>query len=481
MTRTSSSVARKSPSLFLMLLSCPLLMAAPLPFRRHATSAFVAEPPRFRLATPRRAPPLRATKKKKKGGRPAATGVRGFGGGPTKKSTEGSAGGGEVDRTRPARAFYDFVETACEPVSPAAAALAAANLRRVALGQFPLPDTDATLRGVVALRDLKKGEEILAVPYEMALDLGREGADPTLPAVALLQEICRGGKARSEHRPVERAGYLAMLPPFLGADCRGSTDFWSEAALDALQCPFVADETRSRRELVRLRHERDCAPLVPDRDGERIGDGSTLALPGPEDPVGAVFAEAEAAEHAAELHLRWATWLVTSRVLTVQGPAGSNSARRLMIPFVDMCNHDRSSPHVLSGRAEPGGMLKVIAGRDVVAGEQVNICYGGGVAGNDRFVQDYGFLDDFGTGGDRTRGYDIVARQVVGTGRVMEGGGAGGYMPPTEQEACIAALKETTVEEDQKILEETEQEDMRMAVRYRIGLKEALTREGVQL
>jgi hypothetical protein len=47
--------------------------------------------------------------------------------------------------------------------------------------------------------------------------------------------------------------------------------------------------------------------------------------------------------------------------------------------------------HLLTGRAVPGGTLKFIAGKTVDIGEQVNIVYGGGVSGNDHFVQDYRF------------------------------------------------------------------------------------------
>jgi hypothetical protein len=70
-----------------------------------------------------------------------------------------------------------------------------------------------------------------------------------------------------------------------------------------------------------------------------------------------------------------------------------NSPGHLLIPFLDMCNPDCTSPHVLTGRAVPGGELKVVAGSQLKEGNAINICYGGGVAGNDRFIQDYGFLD----------------------------------------------------------------------------------------
>ena len=86
-------------------------------------------------------------------------------------------------------------------------------------------------------------------------------------------------------------------------------------------------------------------------------------------------------------HLKYATWLITSRVLNVQG-------YRLLIPFIDMCNHNRHSTNVPTGAV--GGDLKIKAGSDcadINPGDEIAICYEGNVGGNDRFVQDYGFLD----------------------------------------------------------------------------------------
>ena len=46
-----------------------------------------------------------------------------------------------------------------------------------------------------------------------------------------------------------------------------------------------------------------------------------------------------------------------SRVLTVAGPDGRG--HKLLIPFLDLFNHARSSAHVLTGRSD--GLLKVVA------------------------------------------------------------------------------------------------------------------------
>ena len=137
-----------------------------------------------------------------------------------------------------------------------------------------------------------------------------------------------------------------------------------------------------------------------------------------------------------------------------------------------MCNHDRDSPHVLTGRAMAGGVLKVVAGIDVKKGDQINIGYGGGVEGNDRFIQDYGFLDTGGSlEGSKNKGipeaYKIVAKKLLGKGRVR--------MSAAEQEQCVDALQETSLDDDEKLLSSGTvlKSDERMALEYRVGVKKA--------
>ena len=72
-------------------------------------------------------------KNKKKSGGGTAAGIKGFGA-PTSKSSNV-----ETDRSKEARAFYDYLEKA----------QAGDNLKRCALGYFPLPN-GISLRGVVA-------------------------------------------------------------------------------------------------------------------------------------------------------------------------------------------------------------------------------------------------------------------------------------------------------------------------------------------
>lgn len=395
------------------------------------------------------------TKKKKKTSSSASSGgLKGFGSSSSTATTKGMEGG-TIDRSPSALKFYDYLQRNGGE----------SNLKRVGLGYFPIrigPNEDDTiqLRGVIALRDIPKGESIIEIPYNMAMDLGRESADPTLPATTLLQKYCTW-RSNSDGPPGDReyGDYFDMLPT---DDHLGSTDFFSDTALEMLQSPSIVEETMSRRELVKARYERDVEPMAQmssnlyrwesDTDDNDTDDDSNKI--------------------ATQSHLQWASWIITSRVLTVQGPPESNTANRLLIPLIDMCNHDRDSPHVLTGRAMAGGVLKVVAGIDVKKGDQINIGYGGGVEGNDRFIQDYGFLDTGGSlEGRKNKGipeaYKIVAKKLLGKGRVR--------MSAAEQEQCVDALQETSLDDDEKLLLSGTvlKNDERMALEYRVGVKKA--------
>ena len=130
-------------------------------------------------------------KKARSGG--SAAGIKGFGAAAPK-----SKDNVDTDKSREARAFYEFLDKNG----------AGDNLKRTALGFFPLP-SGGKLRGVVALKDIKKGDDIINIPYELAVNLGREGEDPTLPALELLRNYCE--KLSSEQVSSQKA-YFEMLP-----------------------------------------------------------------------------------------------------------------------------------------------------------------------------------------------------------------------------------------------------------------------------
>mmetsp|Transcript_4229 Transcript_4229/g.10528 ORF Transcript_4229/g.10528 Transcript_4229/m.10528 type:complete len:510 (-) Transcript_4229:232-1761(-) len=422
----------------------------------------------------------KATKNKKKkkttGGGGSGGGLKGFGS-PTiaasssPSSSSSSSTKVEVDRSKETRAFYDFLEHQG----------AGSNLNRCALGNFQITD-QFKLRGVVALRQVKKGDDIINIPYDCAINLGQEGSDPTIPALKLLTDYCETLSSSSSSSSQEsdgsprRAAYYRMLPPFEGDDCMGSTDFFSDQALEALQSPLIKEETLNRRQLVKTRFEQ--AEFGSAASGSTDGtiswiDGTPLT----------------------ERHLLWAVWLITSRVLTVQGQEGTGQSFRLLIPFLDMCNHDRSSTHILTGRAVPGGELKVVAGSKVSEGDPINIVYGGGNAGNNRFIQDYGFIDTTRSGSSKkllmkdssvddnddnnvAAAFTMVAQELVGKRRAVEGASANRYLSQTDRTRSLDALSETTIEDDERLLADETDSSLISAYRYRIGVKRALSKLG---
>ncbi len=408
------------------------------------------------------------TKKKNSSSKTTSTGLKGFGSN-TKSSTTNSINI-KIDQSQKALNFYTYLENLN----------AGANLKRVALGYFPIDNNDNNsssdekeeepflLRGVVALQKIKKGEIIIEIPYEAAWNLGRESSDPTLPGTIVLQEYCKwlnkgSNSGTNEQQQRDLGPYLDMLPPFNSFDVLSSTDFFSNEALDMLQSPQIKEETLTRCEKSKARFERDIEPMMEISNNlYKWVDGEKITVE----------------------YLKWAIWLVTSRVLTVEGEAGTGEKYRMMIPLIDMCNHDRDSPHILTGRAVPGGTMKVIAGKAVEIGEQVNIVYGGGVSGNDRFIQDYGFLDSFCRG----KADELTAKILLGKARIAEGAGARNgrptLMPEDERERALKALEQTTLEEDESTLIAQGKEmnhDVRSALEYRIGIKKALKKLGYGL
>lgn len=310
--------------------------------------------------------------------------------------------------------------------------------------------TKNMLRGVVALNDIIKGNDIITIPYEIAINLGKEGDDPTIPAIQFLKHYCIVMNDNNNQNTLFQKAYYQMLPSIHDDDCYGCTDFYTDETLKELQSPYIVKETLQRRQRV-IDQYRNVIENNIDFPLWNITTNECVTIK----------------------HLHWAVWIITSRVLTVQGSQDSNDSYRLLIPYLDMCNHDRSSNHVLTGRAINDGTLRVIAGTTVKAGTQINIAYGGGVAGNDRFIQDYGFLDT------NPIAYDIVIEQILKTTRTSRPQEGNKGFSIQDRNDAIESLNQTTIEYDENLLasmnHETES-SMRSAIQYRIGIKKALIR-----
>ena len=411
---------------------------------------------------------LHAVKKSKKQ-TVSAAGLKGFGAvvttsSPSSTSTDNNkALQIDIDRSKPTLSFYES--------SLQQSSIASENFKRTALAYtydgILQPDT-YKLRGVVTTRDIPKGNDLISIPYEMAIDLGPEGNDPTIPALAFLNDYCavlsnRPTTAIHDESMIKRKlHYYRMLPTYDSNDCRGCTTFFTEEALHALQCPYIIQETIQCKLQIQERYEQDVLSLSPQEPSLMWIDGAT--------PISIE-------------HLTWAVWIITSRVLTVQtgtssnnndvdGDAGPVQYRRLLIPYLDMCNHDRTSTHVLTGRATRGGLLRIVAGSTMKMGTPIEICYGGGQSGNDRFLQEYGFLDT------NVEAYRMVAMDLLGQKR--RGSSDNSYRSMQDRNDCLQALRTTTIAEDEQLLlnsistQNSSDPNIPMAIQYRMGVKKAL-------
>jgi len=376
-------------------------------------------------------------KKKKKNVNINDGGLRGFG--PVGKTKDNQV---RLDRSNKARLFYDYMEEGG----------AGDNFQRCAIANLPLrldDDNDTEIRGIAALKPIQKGDNIIRIPYELAENLGEEGTDPTIPAVSFLKNYCEtllaSASAAEANKLFGKVSYYQMLPPFAGEDCMSSTDFFPDHALMELQSPLIVEEIKKRKSQI---SDRFLSDISHNDSFPKWIDGSPVI----------------------EEHLIWAVWIITSRVLTVQGEIDTGRSYRLLIPFLDMCNHDRSSPHILTGRAVSNGELKVVAGAPLKKGDAINICYGGGVAGNDRFIQDYGFSDS------NEVAFNIVAQQLLGKRRIVDGVGSGYVLSESDRLRSLKELDRTTVERDRDLLGTETDKNLLAAYNYRIGIKMAISK-----
>ena len=221
-------------------------------------------------------------------------------------------------------------------------------------------------RGLFASRDVEAGEVVLRVPIGSALNDGR--ADPPYPgapwsvvlAAELLRERAKGDDARLSR-------YVRSLPSET-IGFANSTLASREGAADLLADDAAFDELERYDFLLR---------------------GSAAAVQ----------------KHHAFDDWRWAMSLAHSRTFRVEEPAPSGdeketlgATRRLMVPYVDLLNHDSRETEVqcewscvwdLGGG---GGDFVVKTTRDVRQGEELVTSYG---ERDDRhFFLFFGFLPE---------------------------------------------------------------------------------------
>eukprot|EP00913_Durusdinium_trenchii_P006982 g6567.t1 len=151
--------------------------------------------------------------------------------------------------------------------------------------------------------------------------------------------------------------------------------------------------------------------------------------------------------------VKWALCTVAQRAFSLVSPI--DGLLRLMLPGIDLFNHDAHALHTMKVRWNLDGyvdaVFKVIAGSPIKKGEEVRICYGGSP-----------FRPD-GCGGDCVGDLALTNAQYLMRWLVKD-----------ESESIRESLAKTTVQEDDELLSSSLPLSAQTALEFRRHLKVAL-------
>ncbi|KAL4434341.1 hypothetical protein ABPG75_000782 [Micractinium tetrahymenae] len=217
--------------------------------------------------------------------------------------------------------------------------------------------------GLAAAQDCGPGATLISLPQRCHLTYDGS-TDPRL--LALIDQVPAelwGAKLALQvvaHRLLGQASPYAAYVNNLPMGVAGLPIFFNGEALGTLQYPPVTEQVKKRCRWLLSFTQQVLGPL---RGTDR-------------DPFEGAEVDANA--------LGWALAVVTSRAFRTRGPGQPAS----LLPLVDMSNHSfEPNAKVVPG---PGGSMHMVALRELHAGEDVLISYGG--LSNDFLLLDYGFL-----------------------------------------------------------------------------------------
>lgn len=223
-------------------------------------------------------------------------------------------------------------------------------------------DIDSSCRGLFCGEEpIKAGEYILAIPLTSSLTISDSLQDPihTYSTNEDVQEAMHFLTSYANDPHWEP--YLNCLPRTNDPNFDATPDFWDPEIVMELQIPSMIKECLDRQQEI-----------------------STVAERTNTDPA----------------ELKWATWIVRSRRFTTvqfisQNEGATSHLRRMLVPFVDMINHDidpnAEVEALLIPNADDESMHAVVATRDIEPGEQVTIGYNDGMATCLDLFERYGF------------------------------------------------------------------------------------------
>ena len=233
-------------------------------------------------------------------------------------------------------------------------------------------------RGLVAARDIARGEQLIVVPEKAQLFYSRQvdhRADRSLLALIDTVNPMLWGMQLGLRLLVEctkrEASYFAPYIKSLPSEYGTIPAYFTQRDLTELQFPDIQRKAAGRMAQLDLL-SLQC---------ERIRGGE-------EDPF--------KGEALSKTQLIWATCSVSSRAYRVRGKSGQRGGHLAsLLPVVDLINHSFEANCIIQDAAERGGpgAVAVVAAIDVAAGEALRTNYG--EIGNEQLLLNYGFvLDD---------------------------------------------------------------------------------------
>lgn len=301
-------------------------------------------------------------------------------------------------------------------------------------------DPNSGVRGIFAKKNFKKGQKLCRIPSDCALalsDPAKNGEDaPTLAhgGANFLNMYMKPTNARKLWAP-----YLDTLPQ-IGSDQFDPTpDFFSDEELELLEFPRIIQQANRRKEQI-----------------QKV---------------------AQEMELTAE-ELKFATWIVSSRAfaISMSSPGGGDSAEetkfdekgqvitrageektiRVLVPFIDMANHNSDNANAKLTLIDPekdDAWFALEATRPISAGKEVAIAYGSGIDSTIELLLNYGFVP-------RTNKIDEFMLKKGGDGTIAD---LSGWTTSLEEDKTML-----------KMIEDAEEDStLKKILQFRIRLKES--------
>lgn len=300
-------------------------------------------------------------------------------------------------------------------------------------------DADTGIRGLFAQKNFKQGQMLCRIPSDCALALGdpaRNGEDaPTLAHAGanFLNMYMKPANARKLWAP-----YLDTLPQKGSAQFDPTPDFFSDEELGLLEFPRLIRQAKDRKEAIqKVAIEMDLTTEELQFATWTVASRAfPLSLPSPED---------ETAEEP--------KYDEKGQVIT---KSGEKKAIRVLVPFIDMANHNSDNPNAKLTIIDPEkdeAWFALEAIRPISAGKQITIAYGSGIDSSVELLLNYGL--------------------VPKSNKIDE------FMLKKGGDECITSLEgwTTSLDEDKSMLgmiESSEEDDsLRTILNFRIRLKES--------